>query len=188
MRRLLLFFVVMIILSSCGNKSGKSDKSQQYQMSEFDFMDLSWNTKKIDFIKKEGAPAAEDSSFLFYEKDIQGAQYYLAYNFKDNKLVSCLCSLKEDFTSEPRVYINEYDKMKMILVGQYNDPFSDSISFSDKTYEDDPAKALMAGHVRMITKWASNRTLISLYLEKKSGKKPDLAIYYLYAPDLEAKK
>ncbi len=136
---------------------------------EYDFRKTNWGMGKEEVKATEDKkPDYEENNSLGYDVKIDGDDYYCGYNFLKNKLYNSGYASTETHTNK-NLYIDDYKKLKDILIKKYGKPKSDLGTFwKNDLYKDDKSQwgfAVSLGHLVYGARWETPTTKITLALK-----------------------
>lgn len=132
-----------------------------------DFRGSSWGDSMSEVRSTESAEllTATDSR-LIYMGQVAGIQMAIFYKFVDGGLVEAGYVNEEQHTVE-RAYIEDYQKLKALLMEKYGEPYIDKRVWKNAMYRDDPANwgtAVAMGHLQYLVEWRTEDTKIVMEL------------------------
>jgi hypothetical protein len=87
----------------------------------------------------------------------------IRYNFTNGRLVNADFGSRESH-SDNNDYIDDYKKLKALLIRKYGEPEVDRIQWRNELYKNDPSRhgqAVIAGHLVYSAEWQRDRTIIT---------------------------
>ncbi len=163
---------------------GDGMKSENKEEIKNHFRSTRWGMSKEQVVRIEGKPDhlknSEGLDFIQYPQRILNMDCMIGYVFVENKLAKARYSFLGKRGDENQ-YIEEYDKIKEILVNIYGKPGNEWAVWHDPRYKNDPANwelAVCQGHLEMNSKWTDPETEILLHL---SGGKNRLSLEVDYS-------
>jgi len=161
--------------------SGKSTESMQDQITngqetkqqvssgseKYDFRKTNWGMSKEQVKATENKkPDFEEDNVLAYKVKINGDDYFCAYSFLKDKLHNAGYAFAEKHTNR-NLYIDDYKKLKELLIKQYGKPLTDRTTWDSDLYKDDISEwgfAVSLGHLSYGATWETSATYITLGL------------------------
>ena len=143
---------------------------------DFDFRNANWGMTIKQVRASEGSRKAQlvkDNQVVYFDT-ISSKSFLVSYDFIDNKLVSAGYILADEHSNE-NLYIQDYDKLKELLIEKYGEPsdkWLNGTKYSEKVwlndlFKDDPndwGMAMSLGHLTYQLCWIIPRTEIMLKL------------------------
>lgn len=133
-----------------------------------DFRKVSWGMSKQQVRTIETASLFDEAEdILVYTSNIAGLQCQIIFIFAFDQLVRAKYSVIEQH-SHKNIYIDDYDRLKSLLVEKYGNPISDDTYWLDYFYKDDFQNwgmAISMGHCSKYAKWINQGTNIILGLD-----------------------
>jgi len=111
-------------------------------------------------------PDLEEDNALAYKVKINGDDYFCAYSFLKDKLHNAGYAFAEKHTNR-NLYIDDYKKLKELLIKQYGKPLTDRTTWDSDLYKDDRSEwgfAVSLGHLSYGATWETSATYITLGL------------------------
>jgi len=143
-------------------KQGVSGGSKKY-----DFRETYWGMSKEQVKATENkSPDLEKENSLLYNVNIGGEEYYCVYNFLEDSLYNSGYVFSGKHTNK-NIYIDDYKKLKDILIKEYGKPKSDRMTWDNDLYKDDRSEwgfAVSLGHLSYGNIWETSNTYITLGL------------------------
>jgi hypothetical protein len=134
---------------------------------KYDFRQTNWGMSKEQVKATEDKePDFEESNLLGYAVKIDGDDYRCVYSFLKNKLYNSGYGSTETHTNE-NLYIDDYNKLKDILIKKYGEPKTDKVVWKDDLYKDDKSQwgfAVSLGDLVYGAGWETPTTTITLML------------------------
>jgi len=161
--------------------SGESTESMQDQITneqkikqqvssgseKYDFRKTNWGMSKEQVKATENMkPDLEEDNVLAYKVKINGDDYFCAYSFLKDKLHNAGYAFAEKHTNR-NLYIDDYKKLKELLIKQYGKPLTDRTTWDSDLYKDDRSEwgfAVSLGHLSYGATWETSATYITLGL------------------------
>ena len=146
-----------------------------------DFRSINWgmNRDQIKLFEKEKI-LTETEKYLAYETKVSGFPVWLVYNFIDNKCVSSRYMIQVEHANKT-IFVDDYKKLKGLLIKVYGNPIEDEIIWKDDLYKDDESEygmAISIGDLFYYSNWENDKTLIQLELGGDNYKVDHFIIYY----------
>lgn len=139
---------------------------------EYDFRQVNWGMSKeeVRAVEKQ-EPADEDiggvQETFAYKTKISSFDSYLGYIFVNNKLSGAGYYIQQEHVNQ-NDYIDDYNKLKDLLIQKYGKPVNDEVLWKNPLYKDrnkDWGLAISMGHLVYNVFWETPSTEISLFLE-----------------------
>lgn len=144
----------------------KTDNIQGVEQDTFhikDFRETSWGMNMNQVRKHETSIfVSTEPNLLVYETTLNGLKANVIYQFVDNKLARTGYMIKE-IHSNRNNYIDDYDKIKNLLIKKYGTPTVDKTNWYNDLYRDTPqdyGMAVSIGHLKYISSWKTSRSEI----------------------------
>jgi hypothetical protein len=149
---------------------GDGVRSNNPEEIKYHFRSTQWGMSKEQVVRIEGRPNhlenSEGLDFIQYPQRILNMDCLIGYVFAENKLAKARYSFlgkREDKNQ----YIEEYDKIKEILINIYGKPANEWAVWHDPRYKNDHSSwelAVCQGHLELNSKWSNTETEILLHL------------------------
>jgi len=159
-------------------------KSENKEEIKNHFRSTRWGMSKEQVVGIEGKPNhlenSEGLDFIQYPQRILNMDCMIGYVFVENKLAKARYSFLGKRGDENQ-YIEEYDKIKEILIKIYGKPSNEWAVWHDPQYKNDHSSwelAVCQGHLELNSKWTDAETEILLHL---SGGKNRLSLEVDYS-------
>ena len=137
-----------------------------------DFRNVKWGMTKEEVKEIEGQGIQQLSSDkLSYPDSIAGFKAMVTYYFNESGLYRGRYYFLQKHDDKIK-YIDDFDKLKELLVTKYGPPGADEIEWKNSTYKaqvENYDKALLEGHLQLYTQWITERTNIRLSLKGEEG-------------------
>jgi len=134
---------------------------------KYDFRETNWGMSKEQVKATENKkPDLEEDNVLAYKVKINGDDYFCAYSFLEDKLHNAGYAIAEKHTNR-NFYIDDYKKLKEILIKKYGKPLTDRTTWDSDLYKDDRSEwgfAVSLGHLSYGATWETSTSHISLGL------------------------
>jgi hypothetical protein len=163
---------------------GDGVKSENNEEIKNHFRSTRWGMSKEQVVRIEGKPNhlenSEGLDFIQYPQRILNMDCMIGYVFVENKLAKARYSFLGKRGDENQ-YIEEYDKIKEILIKIYGKPANEWAVWLDPQYKNDHSSwelAVCRGHLELNSKWTDAETEILLHL---SGGKNRLSLAVDYS-------
>ena len=146
-----------------------------------DFRSINWgmNRDQIKAIEKEKI-LTETEKYVAYETKVSGFPVWLVYNFIDDKCVNSRYMIKVEHANDT-LFVDDYKKLKGLLIKVYGAPIEDEIIWKDDLYKDDETEygmAISIGDLFYYSTWENDKTFISLELGGDNYKVDHFIIFY----------
>lgn len=132
------------------------------------FRETEWGmTKKQVKAKENSTLRNETDDELTYDVEIANITAWLYYLFVDNQLCGGGYNFLDKHTSDIQ-YINDYYKIKDILIDKFDQPAEDDMIWENDLYKDDPDEygpAVSLRHLIFKAGWKTEDTEILLILD-----------------------
>lgn len=144
---------------------------------EYDFRNVRWG------FSREQVRASEIIELNIIgsgETSVAGLDCHLTYRYDDNKLISATYI----FTNNKFAYnrnIEDYNKLKNLLINKYETPLIDTIAWKDELFKDMPKEwgtAIAMGQLEYFSYWETQRTGISLIMNCNDDNEIRIAVMY----------
>jgi hypothetical protein len=129
-----------------------------------------WGMELDSFEKTNGSPdeleVLDDLTILHYRMKVMNLDCRVGYVFLKQRLARTQYDF-QDKQKQSLPFIDEYDRMKQILVQRYGDPLLDKSIWTDSTFQanrKDWEEAVRQGHLAYRARWMVSDTAISLVL------------------------
>ena len=120
----------------------------------YDFRKTNWGMSKEQVKATEDKKADyEDNDFLYYKVKINGDNYICGYNFLEDKLYSSSYRFTGKHVNK-NLYIDDYKKLKEILIKKYGKPIGNRVRWENDLYKDDKNEWGMAISIGDLEYWA----------------------------------
>ncbi len=135
---------------------------------EYDFRNVNWGMSKEEVKSIETADEfleLEDGTYS-YKATVASLDSYLFYEFVENKLASSGYMFLVEHSNKNR-YIDDFHKLKTLLIKKYGEPAFNIIHWDNDLYKDskqDYGLAVSIGHLEYLTRWETDKTTIRLDL------------------------
>ena len=148
---------------------------------EYTFRKTRWGMSKEEVKQSEGRePTYEEEDGMAYTGEkIADLEVCLFYYFLEDKLYRAAYQVTEKHAFENK-YIEDYKKLKELLMKKYGEPFVDREIWENDLYKDDPERwgfAISIGHLKYVAGWATDSTEIGLML---AGDNYEINLMILY--------
>ena len=122
----------------------------------FEFRGLKWGStrEEVKSIIKD-AILYDEAENLMYSSDVSGLDAQLVFWFKSGKMNAIAYIFKEPHSSR-NLYIEDYEKIKSLLIEKYGLPADEQERWLDDLYKDDPndkGMAIAIGHLVISSIW-----------------------------------
>jgi hypothetical protein len=148
----------------------EGDEEEAEVNTETNFRSARWGMSKQQILRMEGHPAQQDSSggldVIQYLQTILNMDCMIGFVFAENKLVKAKYSFLTKH-GDKNQYIQDYSKIRDILVEKYGNPETESALWQDDRYKNESSnwgQALSLGHLRFDSTWQDSETEIHLGL------------------------
>jgi len=149
---------------------GDGVKSENKEEIKNHFRNTRWGMSKEQVVSIEGRPNHLENSkgldFIQYPHRILNMDCMIGYVFAENKLAKARYSFLGKQGGK-RQYIQEYNKIKEILIKIYGKPLNEWTVWYDPQYKNDHSSwelAVYQGHLELNSKWKDTDTEILLNL------------------------
>jgi hypothetical protein len=149
---------------------GDGVKSENPEEIRNHFRSTRWGMSKEQVVGIEGRPNHLENSkgldFIQYPQRILNMNCLIGYMFAENKLAKAKYSFLGK-RGDKKHYIQEYDKIKEILIKIYGKPVNEWAVWYDPQYKNDHSSwelAVCQGHLELNSKWKDTETEILLHL------------------------
>jgi len=126
-----------------------------------DFRGSSWGDSKEAVKDKEsGQFVLEQDNTLNFKTSVAGLDMVVVYEFLDGRLVNAGYSSLESHMNKNE-FIDEYEKLKELLIKKYGEPKTDDVIWRNDLYKDDRSgwgTAISVGHLIYRATWETERT------------------------------
>lgn len=163
---------------------GDGVKSENKEEIKNHFRGTRWGMSKEQVVRIEGRPNhlenSEGIDFIQYPQRILNMDCMIGYVFAENNLAKARYSFLGK-RGDKNQYIEEYDKIKEILIKIYGKPANEWAVWHDPQYKNDYSSwelAVCQGHLELNSKWTDAETEILLHL---SGGKNRLSLEVDYS-------
>ncbi|MCP4897635.1 MAG: hypothetical protein GY906_11740 [bacterium] len=143
---------------------------QAEERSHIDFRKTRWGMSQEQVIGAEGRPPDDrdndDSEGMLFKDVVLGIECTIFYQFTDGKLTRAAYMFAEEHVN-PNLYIQDYDRVKEVLVRKYGEPINSGEHWNQTLYKDNPedyGRAVEVGHLSYVSNWIVPRTTINLIL------------------------
>ena len=134
---------------------------------KYDFRKTNWGMSKEQVKTTENKkPDHEEENALVYRVKIDGNDYFCGYSFLKDKLHNTGYVFAGKHTNR-NLYIDDYKKLKEILIKKYGKPLTEGRTWDNDLYKDDKSEwgfAISLGHLSYGATWETSTTHISLGL------------------------
>jgi hypothetical protein len=137
---------------------------------ETNFRGSRWGMSKQQILRMEGYPDEQDSSsgldIIQYLQTVLNMDCMVGFVFAENKLVKAKYSFLTKH-GDKNQYIQDYSKIRDILVEKYGKPETESALWQDNRYKNEPSnwgQALSLGYLKYDSTWQDSETEIHLGL------------------------
>lgn len=132
-----------------------------------DFRGASWGMTKEEVKQDENLDLIqEDEKNLVYVTAIGGIDCLLIYNFVDDRLYNAMYWMIDEHAID-NGHIDDYRKLKNMLMQKYGTPNIDDEIWGRSLYKDEPDRkgfAISIGDLTMLAEWETENTEISIML------------------------
>lgn len=174
-----LFKVTKVNSIASSNRKRKTARAEMSSMKK-----VSWGMRSDRILEFEGDPQISEQrngwKVLEYHRKVQGMLCHIHYFFSGNRLVRTEYVFPEKYTQK-KMHIDDYRKIKTILMQDYGKPVEDSTFWYDPLYRNDPSSwgdAVSLGHLEYRSRWLIPKTRVSLNL---SGQSEQISLVLNYA-------
>ncbi len=143
---------------------------------ETHFRSARWGMSKQQILRLEGHPDQQANTngldIVQYLQKILNMDCLIGYVFAENKLVKAKYSFLAKHEDKNQ-YIQDYSKIRDILVEIYGKPLTDSALWQNNRYKEEPSnwgQALSQGHLMFDSTWQDSDTEIHLQLHGEMEK------------------
>lgn len=145
---------------------------------EADFRNVNWGMTQGEVEWSESLRViTRDERAITYHTTFEGFECMLVYVFHQNALVSGGYYFIHT-RSHPSHYIDDYNRLKEMLVKQHGKPLIDQTLWKDEWYKNDPAKAIITGGLELRTIWKKGKTGFGLLMFGENSKLKFVLGYY----------
>lgn len=161
----------------------EGDEERPEAIQETHFRRARWGMSKQQILRQEGYPDRQENTngldIIQYLQEVLNMDCLIGYVFAENKLVKATYSFSAEH-GDNNQYIQDYSKIRDILVEKYGKPLTDSALWQNSRYKDQPSnwgQALGLGHLKFDSTWQDSETEIHLQLQG-GREKISLAVEY----------
>lgn len=145
-----------------------------------DFRSSLWGDSKADVKKSETSQFSdENDDSVVYKTNLAGVDVAVLYQFMDDKLIqAAYISTESHFNKND--FIDDYNKLKQLLIKKYGDPIGDNIQWKDDLYKDRKSgwgTAISIGHLVYGSKWSIGNTKVMTGLSGDNFKITHVILY-----------
>ena len=134
-----------------------------------DFRSTSWGMSPSEVAAAEGEPGSKGPGVITYDTYFKGESVKVRYNFSEGRLKSGgIVFLNEH--PEEIFYVQDFEKRRGELSTKYGEPEINEQIWYNRLYEGMPEKmgfAVAIGHLKLRTKWRTERSDILLELKSE---------------------
>lgn len=134
----------------------KEDITLKQSKQQYDFRKANWRMSKEQVKATEDKrPDLEDDTKLVYKVKIGEDNFLCIYSFLKDKFYRSTYLFNETHTNK-NLYINDYERLKKILIKKYGKPTTDRAVWKNDLYKDDKqdwGTAISIGHLEYRTLW-----------------------------------
>jgi len=134
---------------------------------KYDFRKTNWGMGIEEIKKIEGAESiGEEKGCLYYQGEVCGFDCCIVYSFVENRLTEANYVFKHTHTNK-NGYIDDYGRLKEILIKKYGEPVKDKIIWENDVFKDskqDWGTAISVGYLWYGVYWETPITEISMIL------------------------
>jgi len=148
----------------------EGDRNGNRAESKTNFRNTTWGMNKAQVVRIEGSPDYRENSggldIIRYPQKILDMDCMIGYVFADNRLAKAKYSFLAKYEDKNR-FLNDYEKIKDILLQKYGRPETEKTLWHDKMHRDDRSNwglALSLGHLEFDSHWLDSKTKIQLRL------------------------
>lgn len=151
-----------------------------YAQSKTDFRNTKWGMSRAEVKKLEKSELMElPPAFLAGDANVAGFDASLFYKFGSDKLTEAFYIYKiSHYVSN--MYIDDYKKIKNILISKYGQPISDLTNWKSETAKAallDDGLAISMGQLELTCKWDNGETQITHTIKGGDSKVVLLTVY-----------
>lgn len=162
--KVFLFLILAVLLISV----------LSFAQEKYDFRKTRWGMSKEEVKLSEGRKPDYDNgeTIAYAGEKIANLRVNVYYSFVNDKLYRGGYGLAEKYIFKNK-YIDDYKKLKELLVKKYGQPLIDRQIWHDDLYKDDPIEwglAISIGHLEYLAGWERDNTNIRLVLEGENYK------------------
>ncbi|MGI5901511.1 MAG: hypothetical protein ACOX7U_03445 [Desulfitobacteriia bacterium] len=158
-KSIVLILVLFLFIVGCS----QGDIAETNETS--DFRDVTWGMSKDEVEEVEEAEfISSDEDELMYLVEIGGDEYYLMYNFVDDKLYEAGYLIMDEVADDS--YIDLYEKNKSYLTEKYGEPIKDEVIWDEGVAESESDLwfHISKGELTYLAAWENDNTEVFLVL------------------------
>jgi len=158
-------------------------KADKDSTADFAFRNVKWGSaQKLAKAeeKSELIPEVSDDQILGYSGSVGGLKSLIAYVFVDDQLWKGTYIFSEKHSNRNK-YLEDYSKIKNILIDKYGEPSDENVHWSNDLYAEDQSQygfAVSMGHLSFYSTWEIGETVISVTLTGDNYKIDHKVEYY----------
>jgi hypothetical protein len=146
-----------------------------------DFRTIDWGMTRDQIKSTETIqPDFENDKILAYKVKIAGFSAILVFNFISDKCINGRYLIQEKHSNN-NLYIEDYNKLKVLLNKIYGEPQNDEVIWKDDLYKDKPddyGMAICAGQLIYYSIWENEETEITMELSGDNYEVNHFVIFY----------
>lgn len=154
---------------SCGDR----DDAKTKNVPEFNFRKTTWGMSRAQVKESEATePTGEKTDVVTYRDELEGIPVIVGYLFDGDTLTRAGYLMRGSY-EDPGKYIEDYKKVKELMIVNYGAPAQDEIRWNEGEESLDPAKygeAVCGGKLTYITVWTDGVTVVRESLRGEDGK------------------
>lgn len=147
--------------------------------SKNDFRNVDWEMSEIQVKKLEKVKLEKFSDFLMGKTKVAGFNTSLNYKFSSDKLTGAFYKYEINHLVANQ-YIDDYEKIKKILISKYGEPFSDKPVWKSEVAKNallDDGLAISLGQLEIKCTWINEKTTIIHSISGGDSKVTIMTIY-----------
>ncbi len=168
-----VFFTIMVLALLIFACSRSDENTGGDSKSELKLSNIRWGIT-LDEVKfsETGTPYEEKDNLILYKDQFEDIDSTLGYIFEDGKLVKAGYLFYENY-EQPDKYIEDYERVKGVLIDNLGAPVLDEVKWTDEEQIDqaDPTgKAVCEGEIIYRSQWVSEDSVVTMHLEGANNK------------------
>jgi hypothetical protein len=141
--------------------------AQERSLTRTHFRNTRWGMSREQVKASEASKLLKDDGrIIMYDGEVASLKTYVAYMFTGDQLTRGSYQLLTKH-SQQNDYIDDFERLKKLLVEKYGKPNKDIVNWKDSLYKDDPQKygfAVSLGHLVYGATWETPETNIMVML------------------------